>query len=69
MTGTVQQVLVQSGDTVSPGTPLLVMEAMKLQLRLTAEVAGTVSAIETEAGALVSEGQVLVRITPEKEAS
>lgn len=67
MTGTVQQVLVQVGDAVTPGSPLVVMEAMKLQLRLTAEVTGTVSAIETEAGALVSEGQVLVRLTPDTE--
>lgn len=65
MTGMVQQVLVHAGERVRKGTPLVVMEAMKLQLRLTSHHDGTVEAVETAAGALVSEGQVLVRITPD----
>lgn len=65
MTGTVQQVLVAAKVRVAKGDPLVVMEAMKLQLRLTSHHDGVVEAVDTAPGELVNEGQVLVRITPD----
>lgn len=62
MPGTVQKVLVKPGDSVEPGQALVVMEAMKLQLTIEAAYAGTVEEVCCEAGGLVSEGVLLVRV-------
>lgn len=62
MPGTVQKVLVQPGDTVEAGQPLVVMEAMKLQLTIEAAYAGVVEAVDCEAGGLVADGALLVKI-------
>jgi acetyl/propionyl-CoA carboxylase alpha subunit len=64
MTGTVLEVLCAAGDSVLAGAPLVVVEAMKMEHRLTAPMAATVSAVEVEAGRQVDIGQVLVRLDP-----
>jgi acetyl/propionyl-CoA carboxylase alpha subunit len=60
MPGKVLQVLVQSGDRVEAGDGLLLLEAMKMESRLTAEAAGTVAEVRVAAGDMVVGGQVLV---------
>ena len=62
MAGRVVAIHVKSGDTVVKGTPLLVLEAMKMEHPVTARGAGTVAALLVEAGAQVSLGQVVVRM-------
>ena len=62
MPGLVRQVLVKKGDTVAAGQALVVVEAMKLQLTLSAGGAGVVEAVLVAAGDMVPEGAELVRV-------
>jgi acetyl/propionyl-CoA carboxylase alpha subunit len=64
MPGKVVAVLVAVGDAVEPGQPLVVLEAMKMESTLAAEVAGTVAALPVTAGATVGAGDLLVEIAP-----
>ncbi len=63
MNGTVVAVLVASGETVTAGQSLLVMEAMKMEYTIRASHAGTVEHIFYQSGELVSDGAELVRIS------
>ena len=62
MPGKVVKVLVAAGDTVEAGQPLVVLEAMKMETTLTAEVGGQVSAVRAVAGATIDAGAVLIEI-------
>ena len=62
MPGKVVNVLVAPGDTVTPGQPLVVVEAMKMETTLVAEIEGTVKAVNVETGSMVDAGAVLVEI-------
>ncbi len=64
MPGKVVAVLVTAGDAVEPGQPLVVLEAMKMESTLVAEVAGTVKTVAAVAGTTVDGGALLVEITP-----
>jgi len=64
MPGKVVSVLVAIGDPVDVGQPLVVLEAMKMETTLAAEVAGRVTAVRAAAGAAVAAGDLLVEITP-----
>ncbi|GAA1777312.1 biotin carboxylase N-terminal domain-containing protein [Nocardioides hankookensis] len=59
MPGTVVRVAVESGQAVSAGDPVLVLEAMKMQHAVSAPYAGVVTEINVEAGAQVAAGEVL----------
>jgi 3-methylcrotonyl-CoA carboxylase alpha subunit len=63
MNGTVAAVLVATGDEVSAGQPLLVMEAMKMEYTIRASHAGTVEQVFYQSGDLVSDGAELVRLS------
>lgn len=65
---TVMRVLVEAGRTVEKGQPCVVVSAMKMELTLAAPYAGTVTAVNTEAGAKVMPGDILVDIEPLPEA-
>jgi len=65
MPGKVVTVLVAAGDVVSEGQPLVVLEAMKMETTLAAEIAGTVVRLEAIAGATVDGGAVLAEIRPD----
>lgn len=64
MNGTVVAHLVSAGDEVDAGQGVLVMEAMKMEYTLRAEVAGTVEAFHAAPGSLVDGGIELVSFTP-----
>ena len=64
MPGKIIAVLVAVGDTVLPGAPLVVLEAMKMESTLTAEVGGRVASVHAEPGAMVDAGTLLVEIVP-----
>jgi 3-methylcrotonyl-CoA carboxylase alpha subunit len=61
----VTRVLVAVDDRVEAGAPLLVLEAMKMELTLRAPAAGVVTAIHAPLGALVEEGKEIVVLTPD----
>lgn len=62
--GRVVEVRVNAGDVVSPGTTLLVLEAMKMQNEIQAESEARVVAVECVAGQAVDTGAILVRLEP-----
>ncbi len=62
MPGTVVRVPVSDGDTVEPGQTVVVIEAMKMEHAITANVAGVVVAVLVQVGQGVDNGQVLIVI-------
>ena len=60
MAGAIKSILVQQGDSVRQGQPLLVLEAMKMENQITAPIAGKVKSLEVAVGDSVPEGQVLL---------
>ena len=54
--GRIASVLVKPGDTVARGQPLLVLEAMKMEMTLTAPQDGIVATLRCAVGDLVTEG-------------
>jgi acetyl-CoA/propionyl-CoA carboxylase biotin carboxyl carrier protein len=65
MQGTIVKVLVEAGQTVAAGDPVVVLEAMKMENNVAADVAGTVTEVKAEAGQSVAAGEVVVVIEPE----
>ncbi|MFD6952358.1 acetyl/propionyl-CoA carboxylase subuit alpha [Nocardiopsis sp. TSRI0078] len=64
MPGTVLAVPVQVGQTVRAGTPLAVVEAMKMEHSVTSPVDGTVASVAVRPGASVPMDAVLVTVEP-----
>ncbi|MGW1718457.1 5-oxoprolinase/urea amidolyase family protein [Streptomyces sp. NPDC002156] len=60
----VWQLNVSAGDEVTAGQPLLALEAMKMESRIHAPVAGVVHEILTRPGAQVEAGTALLILTP-----
>ena len=63
MPGVVLKILVAVGDDVTKGTPLLILEAMKMEHQLTAPRDGTVASINCKEGELVQPGLDLVTLS------
>src|SRR5690606_34211781 len=68
MSGRVIAVLVQQGQPVRKGQTLVVVEAMKMELAVTAPFDGTVGEIGAVEGAQVDEGAMLVRLVGDEES-
>ena len=62
MAGTVLEVKVKTGDKVSSGQELVVLESMKMEVPVASPVAGTVKAVRKQAGDFVNNGEGLVEI-------
>ncbi len=60
--GLIMNVLVKTGDKVSAGQKLMIMEAMKMENDINSGVSGTVKEIKVKAGDNISEGDVLAVI-------
>ncbi|MEY9536688.1 acetyl/propionyl/methylcrotonyl-CoA carboxylase subunit alpha [Sinorhizobium fredii] len=65
MPGLIKLVRVGAGEAVAKGQPLVVMEAMKMELTLSATREGKVASVHVAEGAQVSEGTVLVKLDEE----
>jgi len=68
MPGTVIDVLVQPGDSVEAGQPVLVLEAMKMESEVHAPVAGTVTAVNVARGAAANPDDALIEIDGDETA-
>lgn len=64
MPGKITKILLNSGATVAVGQAVLVMEAMKMEYTLKAEIAGTVESVNCAVGEQVVLGKSLVKIKP-----
>ena len=60
--GTVLEVKCSTGQSVSEGDVLLVIEAMKMKTSIAAPTSGSISSVKVAAGDAVREGQVLVEL-------
>ncbi|MGN6777215.1 acetyl/propionyl/methylcrotonyl-CoA carboxylase subunit alpha [Rhizobium sp.] len=68
MPGLVKIVRVREGDTVAKGQALIVMEAMKMELTLTAARDGIIESLHVGEGDQTSESAVLLSLRPEDAA-
>lgn len=66
MPGKIVEVLVEQGAAVKAGEPLLILESMKMQNEIAADVDGVVKTIHFKAGDLANFGDPLVEIEPDK---
>ena len=64
MPGIVRAVLVNPGDVVEPGQPLVILEAMKMENELRAQHAGRVREVQVAAGTAVERGALLLVLDP-----
>ncbi len=64
VSGSVWQIKVAAGQQVRKGDTLVVMEAMKMEIAVIAESAGTVVSIHQKAGAGTSAGETLLTVRP-----
>jgi biotin carboxyl carrier protein len=64
MPGLVVRVEVETGDSVSAGQGVVIMEAMKMENELRAESDGVVAKVLVQAGATVEKGATLVEFEP-----
>jgi biotin carboxyl carrier protein len=62
MPGQVRAVNVSAGDHVTKGQVLVVLEAMKMEIRLQAPFDATVSSADANVGQTVEREQVLVKL-------
>jgi urea carboxylase len=65
VSGSVWQIKVAAGQAVAKGETLVIMEAMKMEIAVIADAAGTVVSIHGEAGAGARAGDTLLLLRPE----
>jgi acetyl/propionyl-CoA carboxylase alpha subunit len=68
MPGQVRAVNVSEGDAVTKGQTLIVLEAMKMEMKIQAPMDGVVSSISVEAGQTVEREQNLVKVVDKLES-
>jgi biotin carboxyl carrier protein len=62
MPGRVTSLIVKENDTVEPGTPLLLLEAMKMQNEITSPMRGRVISVRVREGETVKKDAMLMEI-------
>jgi acetyl-CoA/propionyl-CoA carboxylase biotin carboxyl carrier protein len=68
MPGQVRQLEAEVGQLVSAGQTILILEAMKMEIRIQAPTAGRLTRLLAAVGASVERDQVLAEIAPAEEA-
>ncbi len=64
MAGSVKELLVAAGDSISTGQELMVIESMKMEIPIESPAAGRVVEICVVAPQTIEEGQILLRLEP-----
>ena len=64
MQGTIVKILVEVGQQVEVGQGVVVLEAMKMENQINADIAGTIAEIKVTPGQTVGGGDVVAKITP-----
>ncbi len=65
MPGSIVKVLVENGQKVKEGDPIIILEAMKMETTLYSSIDGIVTEINVKAGQQVDSNQILVVINKE----
>ena len=60
--GTIQRIMAKEGDDVLAGTPLLILEAMKMRNEVLSPIAGVVVKIHVREGEMVPKSHMLIEI-------
>lgn len=60
--GTIQKIMVEEGDRVEAGVPMLILEAMKMRNEVLAPVAGVIRTINVREGDLVPKSHLLIEL-------
>lgn len=58
--GTVRDIYIQEGQKVSKGTPLLMLEAMKMKNIINAHLDGVIKTVAVKKGQIVTKSQLLI---------
>jgi biotin carboxyl carrier protein len=69
MPGKVLKILVQEGELVEEGQPILILEAMKMQNEYTAPMAGTVEHLHVEEGVNVEINSPMITLVPKADGN
>jgi pyruvate carboxylase len=64
MPGSIEKILVKNGQKVEAGDTLMIIGAMKMEVKTSAPCSGTVSTISVTTGARVVEGALLCKVDP-----
>ncbi len=67
MPGLVAKIMVEVGHVLEPGSPVLVLEAMKMQNEVVTEQGGRIAEIFVQEGKAVETGSNMVRLEPFEE--
>ena len=62
MAGSIWKITVNQGDQVKIGQDVVILESMKMEIPIAAEVAGIVKELKLAEGAFVNEGDVILII-------
>jgi acetyl-CoA/propionyl-CoA/long-chain acyl-CoA carboxylase, biotin carboxylase, biotin carboxyl carrier protein len=62
MQGTIVKVLVEVGSKVEAGQAVVILEAMKMENQIQAEISGTVTKVKVAPGDTVGSGDIVVVI-------
>jgi len=62
MPGKIAQIMVTDGDQVTQGQPLMILEAMKMEHTIKAQISGIIEGLSLRAGDQVTDGEILIRI-------
>jgi len=60
--GTIQKIMVKEGEKVEAGTPMLILEAMKMRNEVLAPIEGVVRSIHVREGEQVPKSHLLVEL-------
>ena len=64
MVANVMTVAVAPGDAVAAGDTVVLLESMKMEIPVLAEIGGVIRAVKVSVGDVVQEGDPLVELTP-----
>jgi len=62
MAGTVARLLVQAGDVVTVGQDVVILESMKMEIPVQADMDARVKAVKVSEGMFVDEGSILLEL-------
>lgn len=63
MVSTVYQVVVSAGEEVDEGDTLVILESMKMEIPVLAEVAGKVTSVAVKVGDVIQQGDLIATIS------